>query len=132
MATVLVIGTMDTKGPESAYLAQRIREFGCNTLTLDSGILGEADGIVCDYPRQAVAIAAGSNIDAIRKAGSRGKAVEEMLKGVRKLAIELYEQKKIHGLIALGGAEGSVLATAAMKVLPVGIPKLIVSPIASG
>jgi len=132
MPTVLVIGTMDTKGPESAYLAQRIRDYGCSTLTLDSGILGEAEGLTCDFPRQVVATYAGSNIDTIRKAGSRGKAVEEMLKGVRKLALELYAQKKIHGVIALGGAEGSVLATAAMKVLPLGIPKIIVSPIASG
>jgi uncharacterized protein (UPF0261 family) len=132
MATVLVIGTMDTKGPESAYLAERIREFGCKTLTLDSGILGEAEGIACDFPRSVVATYAGSTIEAIRKAGSRGKAVEEMLKGVRKLALELYAEKRIHGVIALGGAEGSVLATAAMKVLPLGIPKIVVSPIASG
>jgi uncharacterized protein (UPF0261 family) len=55
-----------------------------------------------------------------------------MLKGVRKIAQQLYAEKKIHGLVALGGAEGSVLASAAMKALPVGIPKLIVSPIASG
>lgn len=132
MATVLVIGTMDTKGPESAYLAERIRANGCDTLTLDSGILGEALGITCDFPRSEVAKAAGHTIDQIRNAGSRGKAVEEMLKGVRKIARDLYKQGKIHGLIALGGAEGSVLATAAMKDLPIGIPKLIVSPIASG
>ena len=123
---------MDTKGPESAYLAERIRANGCETLTLDSGILGEALGITCDFPRSEVAKAAGYDIDRIRNAGSRGKAVEEMLKGVRKIARDLYKQGKIHGLIALGGAEGSVLATAAMKDLPIGIPKLIVSPIASG
>jgi uncharacterized protein (UPF0261 family) len=132
MATVLVIGTMDTKGPESAYLAERIRANGCDTLTLDSGILGEALGITCDFPRAVVAQAAGHSIDQIRNAGSRGKAVEEMLKGVRAIARDLYQQGRIHGLIALGGAEGSVLATAAMKDLPIGIPKLIVSPIASG
>lgn len=132
MATVLVIGTLDTKGPETRYLAERIRDLGCSTLVLDSGILGEAAGIVPDMTRQQVAIAAGSTIDALRNAGSRGKAVEQMLKGVRKIALDLYAEKKIHGLVALGGAEGTVLATAAMKALPIGIPKLVVSPIASG
>jgi len=132
MATVLIIGTLDTKGPETAYLASHIREFGCSTLVLDSGILGEAVGITPDYSRQKVAQAAGSTIDALRNAGSRGKAVEQMLVGVRKLALELYAQGKIHGVTALGGAEGTVLAAAAMKALPIGIPKLVVSPIASG
>jgi uncharacterized protein (UPF0261 family) len=132
MPTVLVIGTLDTKGPESNYLAQRIRDFGCQTLILDSGILGEADGVKPDITRQQVAIAAGSTIDTLRNVGSRGKAVEEMLKGVRKVARDLHAEGKIHGLISLGGAEGGVLASAAMQALPLGIPKLIVSPMASG
>jgi uncharacterized protein (UPF0261 family) len=132
MPVVLVIGTLDTKGPETRYLKERIQALGCRTLVLDSGILGEADGITADFSRHKVAEAAGSTIDKLRNAGSRGKAVEEMLKGVRAIAEELHALKKIDGVIALGGAEGSVLATAAMKALPLGIPKLVVSPIASG
>jgi uncharacterized protein (UPF0261 family) len=132
VATVLLIGTLDTKGPETAYLRDRIRALGCETLVMDSGILGEAVGIEADFSRQAVAEAAGTTIEALRNAGSRGKAVEEMLKGVRSLALELYGDGKIQGVVALGGAEGSVLAAAAMKALPIGVPKLIVSPIASG
>jgi uncharacterized protein (UPF0261 family) len=132
MATVLLIGTLDTKGPETAYLRDCVRAFGCETLVLDSGILGEAVGIEADFNRRVVAEAAGTSIDALRNAGTRGKAVEEMLKGVRKIALELFHEGKIHGVVALGGAEGSVLAAAAMKFLPIGLPKLIVSPIASG
>ena len=132
MATVLLIGTLDTKGPETAYLRDRVRALGCATLVLDSGILGEAVGIEADFNRRVVAQAAGSDIDALRSAGTRGKAVEEMLKGVRQITLELFNAGRIHGVAALGGAEGSVLAAAAMKVLPVGFPKLIVSPIASG
>ncbi|MBK8020112.1 MAG: Tm-1-like ATP-binding domain-containing protein [Chloroflexi bacterium] len=132
MPTVLLIGTLDTKGPETAYLRDRVRAAGCNTLVLDSGILGEAVGITADFPREMVARAASSDIDSLRNAGTRGKAVEEMLKGVRAITLDLYHEGKIHGVAALGGAEGSVLAAAAMKVLPVGFPKLIVSPIASG
>ncbi|MCK6576952.1 MAG: Tm-1-like ATP-binding domain-containing protein [Anaerolineae bacterium] len=132
MPTVLLIGTLDTKGPETAFLRDRVRAFGCETLVLDSGILGEAQGITADFPREVVAHAAGSDIDSLRNAGTRGKAVEEMLKGVRTIALDLFQAGRIHGAAALGGAEGSVLAAAAMKVLPVGFPKLIVSPIASG
>jgi uncharacterized protein (UPF0261 family) len=132
MATVLLIGTLDTKGPETAYLRDRVRDLGCETLVLDSGILGEAVGIDADFNRRQVAEAAGSTIDALRNAGSRGKAVEEMLKGVRKIALDLYQQGRIHGAASLGGAEGAVLAAAAMKELPIGFPKLIVSPLASG
>jgi uncharacterized protein (UPF0261 family) len=132
MPTVLLIGTLDTKGRETEHLRQRVRAYGCDTLVLDSGILGEADGIRADFPRSVVAEAAGSTIDALRNAGTRGKAVEEMLKGVRKIALDLHAAGRIHGVAALGGAEGSVLAAAACKVLPIGFPKLIVSPIASG
>ncbi len=132
MATVLVIGTFDTKGPECQYLRERIEAYGCKTLALDSGILGEAEGIKAEFTRQMVAEAAGFDIDTIRKSGSRGKAVERMLVGVRKIAKQLHDEKKIHGLVSLGGAEGAVLASAAMRHLPVGIPKLIVSPLASG
>jgi uncharacterized protein (UPF0261 family) len=132
MATVLLIGTLDTKGPETAYLSERVRSLGCGALVLDSGILGEAVGIEADFNRRVVAEAAGSNIDALRNAGTRGKAVEEMLKGVRKITLDLFNEGKIHGVASLGGAEGAVLAAAAMKVLPVGFPKLIVSPLASG
>jgi uncharacterized protein (UPF0261 family) len=132
MATVLLIGTLDTKGPETAYLRDCVRQLGCDTLVLDSGILGDAVGIKADFTREQVALAAGTTIDALRNAGTRGKAVEGMLKGVRKLTLELLAQGQIHGAVALGGAEGSVLAAAAMKELPIGFPKLIVSPIASG
>lgn len=132
MATVLLIGTLDTKGPETAYLRDRIADLGGSTLVLDSGILGEPMGIEPDITRQAVAEAAGTTIDALRNAGTRGKAVEEMLKGVRSLTLALYKSGKIHGVVSLGGAEGAVLAASAMKELPIGFPKLIVSPIASG
>jgi uncharacterized protein (UPF0261 family) len=132
MASVLVIGTMDTKGRESAYLASRIREHGCEVVVMDVGILGEAEEIHCDITRRMVAEAAGTTIDVLRNAGSRGKAVEGMREGARRLARTLADQHRIHGAVSLGGAEGAVLAGAAMRELPLGMPKMIVSPIASG
>ena len=132
MATVLVIGTMDTKGRESAYLASGIREHGCDALVMDVGILGEPDEIHCDISRAAVAEAAGTTLQALRRAGSRGKAVEGMREGARSVVRRLAGEERIHGAVSLGGAEGAVLASAAMRELPLGMPKTIVSPIASG
>ena len=99
---------------------------------LDSGILGEPLDIVPDISRADVAIAAGSTIDALRNAGTRGAAVEKMREGVRAVTVKLYQEGKIHGALCLGGAEGAVLGAYAMSALPIGVPKVIVTPIASG
>jgi uncharacterized protein (UPF0261 family) len=132
MKTVLLIGTLDTKGREIAYLRDRVRALGLGTLVLDSGILGEPLGCEADIGRAAVARAAGYDIDELRTIGTRGAAVERMVEGVQRLATELCAAGKFDALICLGGAEGAVLGAAAAKVLPIGVPKIIVSPIASG
>lgn len=132
MARVLVIGTMDTKGRESAYLVERLREHGCETIAMDVGILGEAEDIACEIGRRDVAGAAGTTIDALRASGSRGRAVEQMCRGAKQVARRLREEGAIHGALSLGGAEGAVLAASAMHELPLGMSKTIVSPIASG
>lgn len=132
MSTVVLIATLDTKGPEIAYLRDRIRRPGIDTLVLDSGILGEPNGIVPDIRREDVARAAGSDIATIRLAGSRGAAVEIMMKGVAAMCAKLHGEGRCDGAISLGGAEGAVLASAGMQALPLGVPKLIVSPLASG
>ena len=132
MPTVLLIGTLDTKGPEIAYVRDRVRALGVETIVADSGILGEPLDIVPDVTRAEVARLAGTDIDALRNAGSRGKAVHGMLAGLRKLAFDLYRDGRLQGAVALGGAEGAVLGASAMMGLPIGIPKVIVTPIASG
>jgi uncharacterized protein (UPF0261 family) len=130
--TVALIGTLDTKGPEIAYLRDRCRDLGLETLVIDSGILGEPLGIEPDFRRETVAQAAGSTIEALRQAGSRGAAVHEMMKGVRKVVLDLYAEGRLHGVACLGGAEGAVLGAHAMQALPIGVPKLLATPIASG
>src|SRR5262245_64068262 len=132
MKTILLIGTLDTKGHEIVYLRERVRALGLDTLVLDSGILGEPLGCEADISRAEVARAAGYDIDALRTIGTRGAAVERMVEGVQRLANELYTAGKFDAIICLGGAEGSVLGAAAAKALPIGVPKIIVSPIASG
>jgi uncharacterized protein (UPF0261 family) len=132
MPTVLLIGTLDTKGPEIAYLRDRILALGVGTIVADSGILGEPLDIVPDVTREEVARLAGTEIEALRHAGSRGKAVHGMLPGLRALALKLYGEGRLQGVVTLGGAEGAVLGASAMMVLPLGVPKMIVTPIASG
>jgi uncharacterized protein (UPF0261 family) len=132
MKTVLLIGTLDTKGHEIAYLRDRVRALGLGTLVLDSGILGEPLGCEADISRAEVARAAGHELRELQTIGARGAAVERMIHGVERVTLDLLAEGRIDGMISLGGAEGAVLGAAAAKALPVGFPKLIVSPIASG
>jgi uncharacterized protein (UPF0261 family) len=129
---IALIGTLDTKGAEIGYVRDRLRALGARPLVVDSGILGEADGIEPDISRADVARAAGHDLDEIRAAGSRGAAVQLMLAGVRSVVTAAYADGRVHGVLCLGGAEGALLGAAAMHALPVGVPKLIVSPSASG
>jgi len=132
---VLLIGTLDTKGAEIGYVRDLLREeHGLEVLVLDSGILGEPRDIAPEIGRAEVAGAAGpgESLEAIRAAGSRGAAVERMRRGVARITVDLYKDGRIGGVLCIGGAEGSVLGAAAVHALPVGVPKLVVSPLASG
>lgn len=130
--SILLIGTLDTKGPEIAYVRDRIRALGGAALVLDSGILGEPVDIVPDIPRSDVALAAGSTIDTLRNAGTRGAAIEKMKEGVKQVTLDLFAQGKLQAVLCLGGAEGAVLGATAMRALPIGVPKILVTPLASG
>src|SRR5436305_4345813 len=132
---VLLIGTPDTKGAEIAFVRDCLQQdHRVPVIVLDSGILGEPLGIVPDIGHAAVAAAAGEGetLESIRAAGTRGAAVGRMRRGVARMALDLYRQGRVAGVLCLGGAEGSVLGAAAMHALPVGVPKLMVSPLASG
>lgn len=131
-----VLGTLDTKGPETAYLVNKINELGVRhnitTLVIDTGILGEPQDIVPDISRSEVARAAGYSIEQVRNANSRGEALNMMIKGITRIVTDLYKNNKCHGIVSLAGASGGAIACAAMEAIPVGIPKLIATPIASG
>jgi uncharacterized protein (UPF0261 family) len=129
---VVIIGTLDTKGPEIAYLRDRLQALGLTTTVIDSGILGEPIGIVPDIGRAEAATYGGTTIEALRNAGSRGKAVHGMREALKKLVLKLYRQGRLDAITSMGGAEGAVMGAAAMMQLPVGVPKVLVSPIASG
>jgi uncharacterized protein (UPF0261 family) len=130
--TVVIIGTLDTKGPEIAYLRDRLKALGLQTIVVDSGILGEPLDIVPDIDHAEAATYGGTTIEALQNAGSRGKAVAGMREALKNLTLSLYSEGKLDAITSMGGAEGAVMGAAAMMVLPVGVPKLLVSPIASG
>ncbi len=113
-------------------MRDRIAALGGDAVVIDSGILGEAAGCTPDVSRAEVARAGGRELDDVRAAGSRGAAVEQMQEGVRAVLEGLWAERRVDGALCLGGAEGALLGAAAMAALPVGIPKLIVSPSASG
>ncbi|MEL7978060.1 Tm-1-like ATP-binding domain-containing protein [Isoptericola sp. F-RaC21] len=127
--TVALIGTMDTKGAEYAWLADRVRSHGAEALTIDVGTFSDA---AADVSAHDVAAAAGHDLDALRASGDRGAAMEAMAAGVAAVVVDLYEQGRVDGVLAVGGSGGSSVASRAMQALPVGAPKLLVSTMASG
>ena len=128
---IALIGTLDTKGEEIAYVAERLAGLGARPIVIDSGILGRP-GTRADVTRQEVALEAGYELERIQTAGSRGAAVEMMAEGVRAICLRLWLEGRLHGVLCLGGAEGALLGAAGMHALPLGVPKVIVTPSASG
>jgi uncharacterized protein (UPF0261 family) len=132
MATVVLAGTLDTKGPEYAFVHSRLREVhGVDTVVVDVGIVGAAD-TAADITRDAVARAAGADVATLAAAGDRGAAVETMALGLTAIVKRLHAEGRLDGIIGLGGSGGSSLVTHAMRALPLGVPKLMVSTVASG
>jgi uncharacterized protein (UPF0261 family) len=129
---VVLIGTLDTKGPEIAYLRDACHRLGLTTTVVDSGILGEPVGITPDISRAEAATYGRYTIEQLRNAGSRGKAVHGMREALKKLTLHLYREGRLDAIASMGGAEGAVMGAACMMQLPVGVPKVLVSPIASG
>ncbi len=131
MPTIAVLGTFDTKGAEHGFIAQTIRARGHQTLLINVGSLGQA-ALQPDISAEEVATASGEDWRAILAKQDRGKAVTFMARAAAKCVAQLAESGRIHGIISLGGGGGTAIATAAMRALPIGFPKLMVSTLASG
>lgn len=129
--TIALLGTLDTKGREFDYIKQIIEKRGHKTILIDAGIMGPPM-IHPDIPREEVALKGGSTIEELISKKDRGFAISLMSKGASTIVQELYKEGKIDGIISLGGSGGTALSTAAMRMLPVGVPKVMVSTMASG
>jgi len=129
--TIFIIGTLDTKGLEFAYLRDLIHSRGHKTIVLDAGVNGEP-GFPPDISAEEVAKTGGASLLELRQKADRGYALDVMSKGAREITGRLYKEGIIDGVISLGGSGGTSIATTAMQTLPVGMPKLMVSTMASG
>ncbi|MGP3920335.1 Tm-1-like ATP-binding domain-containing protein [Nonomuraea sp. 10N515B] len=130
MPSVVLIGTLDTKGEEYAWLRNRLVEQGSDVIVVDAGV-GAHDALV-DVTNQQVAAAAGHDVRALREAGDRGAAVTAMGEGAAAILAGLHADGRVDAVLALGGSGGSSIAARAVRDLPIGVPKLIVSTMASG
>ena len=131
MATVVLVGTLDTKGAENEFVRDRLRAAGVDVLVVDTGVL-EPPGFPPDITRQEVAAAAGADFDALVAARDRGAAITAMAEGAEVVIRRLYEEGRLDGALALGGTGGTSIATRAFRPLPLGVPKVVVSTAASG
>lgn len=128
---VAILGTLDTKGAEFKYLKEKVEEFGCKTIVIDAGIL-DPPYFEPDIKRDEVAMAAGVDLNSLLEKRDRGESVTTMATGASIIVKRLYDEGKIDGIVSLGGSTGTSIATAAMKKLPAGFPKVMVSTLASG
>ncbi|MDN5332314.1 MAG: hypothetical protein PWP45_1539 [Tepidanaerobacteraceae bacterium] len=128
---VAILGTLDTKGAEFKYLKEKVEEFGCKTIVIDAGIL-DPPYFEPDIKRDEVAVAAGVDLNSLLEKRDRGESVTAMATGASIIVKRLYDEGKIDGIVSLGGSAGTSIATAAMKKLPAGFPKVMVSTLASG
>lgn len=130
MKTVAVLGTFDTKGKELKFIKECIEEHGLKTLCINTGVFEPV--VEPDISSAEVAAAVGADINAIVEKRDRATATEVIAKGTEKLIPQLYAEGKFDGIISIGGSGGTSLATPAMRQLPLGVPKVMVSTMASG
>jgi uncharacterized protein (UPF0261 family) len=128
---VALIGTLDTKGAELQYVRDALHALGVQTLVIDAGVQGPPR-LSPDISRDELFAAAGTTIARVRQANDRGQAVEAAACGAARLLADLFAQGRIEGVLSLGGSAGTTIGTAAMRALPFGVPKLMISTLASG
>ena len=131
MASIAILGTLDSKSEEHSFLAERIQEHGHKTVFIDVGT-GDNPKVEPDYSRYHVAASIGLDLDALMQRHDRGECVVAMSEAAPAFLAQLVGDGKVDGVISLGGGGGTAIGTAAMRALPIGFPKLMVSTVASG
>lgn len=126
MKTVILIGTLDTKGVEYQFAKERFKKSGLNIILIDAGIIGESV-VKADISNEEVARAGGEELATLKNLGDRGFAVSVMTQGVNQIVQDLHKKNQCDAVFALGGSGGSTISSFAMRNLPIGIPKVLVS-----
>jgi uncharacterized protein (UPF0261 family) len=131
MRSVYLFATLDTKGPEADYVRRVLQSCGIAVTVVDVGALGDA-AVAADVSRERIFELAGGALDEVRRKADRGEAVTLAAAGAAALARSAYAAGELSGVLGLGGSAGTTIATSAMKVLPLGVPKVMLSTLASG
>ncbi len=129
--TIAIIGTLDTKGEEFQFLKTVIEAQGLKTLVIDAGVHGEPF-FTPEVPASDIAELGGSTLETLRQKNDRGTAIDVMMKGATACLVKLQTEDRVQGVISLGGTAGTTIGTSAMRAMPVGFPKVMVSTVASG
>jgi uncharacterized protein (UPF0261 family) len=129
--SIVVLSTLDTKGRESQFLREQIEGFGDKAILVDAGVVG-CPTATADVSREAVAEAGGVPLPTLLENPDRERAAPVMAAGAAKIICALCERGEMHALIGLGGTQGTTLCTKVMRALPYGLPKIMVSTMASG
>ena len=128
---MVLAGALDTKGADFAFVRDAIRRTGLGVVCIDFGVLGEA-GFAPDVTRAEVAAAGGGDIGDLRRGDRKGEAMAIMARGLTAVVRRLHAEGRVDGMLSMGGSGGTSIATAAMRALPIGVPKLMVSTVAAG
>jgi uncharacterized protein (UPF0261 family) len=129
--TIVILATLDTKGVEAQYLREQIEKQGDKALVIDTGVVGKP-ATRADITRDEVAEAGGMPLPKILENPTREIAAPVMADGATKIVTLLAAEEKVHGIVSMGGTQGTTLSTKVMRALPYGFPKVMVSTMASG
>jgi uncharacterized protein (UPF0261 family) len=129
--SVDLLATLDTKGAEAALVRDRLRALGVDVIVVDTGCIGDP-AYSGDVTREQVFAAAGASLESLRQRRDRGAAVTQAAAGAAVLVRAAFDQGRVDGVLALGGSAGTTIGTSAMRALPLGVPKLMVSTLGSG
>ncbi|MGI6404417.1 MAG: Tm-1-like ATP-binding domain-containing protein [Oscillospiraceae bacterium] len=126
---ILVLGTLDTKGEEFAFLKEELLSRGCDPIVMDLGLLGKP-AFEPDITCSAVLQRAGATLEEFQDGASRGRAIDAIILGGKRMVQELYREKRFDGIIAMGGGSGTTIGMQIMRELPLGVPKVQVTTLA--
>ncbi|HNT69673.1 MAG TPA: Tm-1-like ATP-binding domain-containing protein [Syntrophorhabdaceae bacterium] len=130
MKRILIVSTLDTKRVETFYLRDAIKRLGKEPVILDIS-MRQREGAKADIPPQEVAKAGGSTFEEILASKERAKNTAIMTKGAQSIALDMWKEGRLDGIIGIGGSTGSLMATDVMRALPFGVPKLMISATAA-
>ena len=129
--TVVIVGSLDTKGTEYAFVKELIEKEGVETLVVDFSVMGDPT-LKPDVGRDEVAKAGGGDLAYLTSGDHKDEAMKTMADGLAVIVRKLYDDGKLDGIIGMGGSGGTSLITTAMRTLPVGVPKIMVSTVGGG